>query len=390
MIKNLKYNLGLEHIFIIVLWTITVVVKGASHLDGRFWNRYGFGIITAVLLTGYTGYALLDTFVIPHKYAVVEAQDELSDELQTEDSRQTTKDAQTVIAESAGEAQTKATESTEEARAKATESGEEAKVTETDEETQASINNQADKTQAVITDNSYRDENISVELSEYRVNDTTIHVADIKLDDISCLKTAFAYDMYGRNIKAETSEIAREHNAILAVNGDFYGARNTGYVIRQGTLYRSKSSGNEDLVIYRDGSFEIIDENAISAQELLEKGAWNVFSFGPALLIDGEIAVTSDEEVGKAMASNPRTAMGIIEEGHYLMVVSDGRTRQSEGLSLRELAQFMQELCVETAYNLDGGGSSTMVFMGDVINNPTTGGQRISERSVSDIIYVGE
>lgn len=381
-------------------------------MDGRFWNRYGFGIITAVLLTGYTGYALLDTFVIPHKYAVVESQDELSDELQTEDSRQTTKDAQTVISESAGEAQTKATESTEETRAKATESteeprtkatesteeahakatesGEEAKVTETDEETQASINNQADKTQAVITDNSYRDENISVELSEYRVNDTTIHVADIKLDDISCLKTAFAYDMYGRNIKAETSEIAREHDAIMAINGDFYGARNTGYVIRQGTLYRSKSSGNEDLVIYRDGSFEIIDENAISAQELLEKGAWNILSFGPALLIDGEIAVTSDEEVGKAMASNPRTAMGIIEEGHYLMVVSDGRTRQSEGLSLRELAQFMQELGVETAYNLDGGGSSTMVFMGDVINNPTTGGQRISERSVSDIIYVGE
>ena len=74
---------------------------------------------------------------------------------------------------------------------------------------------------------------------------------------------------------------------------------------------------------------------------------------------------------------------------HYMFVVSDGRTDESAGLSLSQLAEFMQGLGVVTAYNLDGGGSSTMYFNGEVINNPTTSGRSIKERSVSDIVYSG-
>ena len=89
------------------------------------------------------------------------------------------------------------------------------------------------------------------------------------------------------------------------------------------------------------------------------------------------------------MASNPRTAIGILEPLHYVFVVSDGRTEESEGLTLYELAEFMQSIGAATAYNLDGGGSSTIYFNGEVINNPTTDGKSIRERSVSDIVYVG-
>ena len=127
----------------------------------------------------------------------------------------------------------------------------------------------------------------------------------------------------------------------------------------------------------------------MTAEQLLEDGAVQVLSFGPALIENGEISVTKNEEVGKAMASNPRTAIGIYEDGHYVFVVSDGRTDESEGLSLYELAEFLQELGVETAYNLDGGGSSTMVYQGEVVNNPTTSGNSVKERSVSDIVYIG-
>ncbi|HPG19861.1 MAG TPA: phosphodiester glycosidase family protein, partial [Flexilinea sp.] len=67
----------------------------------------------------------------------------------------------------------------------------------------------------------------------------------------------------------------------------------------------------------------------------------------------------------------------------------DGRTSDSTGLTLYQLATFMQGLGVTTAYNLDGGGSTTMYFNGTVINNPTTNGNKISERSVSDIVYIG-
>ena len=131
------------------------------------------------------------------------------------------------------------------------------------------------------------------------------------------------------------------------------------------------------------------DVTEVTLEELLEKGAYNVLSFGPALVENGNISVDENEEVGKAMSSNPRTAIGIIDENHYVLVVSDGRTNDSVGLSLYELAQFMQKLGSVTAYNLDGGGSSTMYFNGNIVNNPTTNGNKISERSISDIVYVG-
>ena len=160
--------------------------------------------------------------------------------------------------------------------------------------------------------------------------------------------------------------------------------------MRNGILYRETSSGEqEDLVIYEDGMFEVITEKDISAGELLNNGVVQILSFGPALVTDGQISVTENEEVGKAKSSNPRTAIGIIDKLHYVFMVSDGRTDESKGLSLREVAEFMVSLGVKTAYNLDGGGSSTMYFNGEIVNNPTTNGNRIEERSVSDIVYIG-
>jgi exopolysaccharide biosynthesis protein len=114
-----------------------------------------------------------------------------------------------------------------------------------------------------------------------------------------------------------------------------------------------------------------------------------VLAFGPGLIEEGEITVDENDEVGRAMASNPRTAIGVIDSLHYVFIVSDGRTGESSGLTLMELAEVMKSLGCVTAYNLDGGGSSTMAFMGEVVNSPTTGGSRIKERSVSDIVYIG-
>ncbi len=249
---------------------------------------------------------------------------------------------------------------------------------------------QSGGTNAEVTDTTYKDANKEVTLTTYREGETTVYVADIVLNEGENIKTALAQNTYGKNINASTSETADENSAVLAVNGDFYGARNNGYVIRNGQLLRSEmsSSEQEDLVIYEDGNMEIIKEGDITAEELLEKGAVNVFSFGPGLIENGEIIVDSSDEVGKAMASNPRTAIGRISDNHYVLVVSDGRTSESEGLSLSELAQFMKGLGVTTAYNLDGGGSSTMYFNGNVVNNPTTNGQSIKEREVSDIVYI--
>ena len=241
-----------------------------------------------------------------------------------------------------------------------------------------------------VTETSYTDENISITLSTYRVDSSNVYVADIRLSSPEYLKTALADNAYGKNITEKTSIIAQAANAILAINGDYYGVQEAGYVLRNGVLYRDTAvSGKQDLVIFSDGSFRIITEGEISAQALLDQGAVQLLSFGPALVENSTIAVTENQEVGKAMASNPRTALGILGENHYVFVVSDGRTSESEGLSLYQLAAFLQELGAETAYNLDGGGSSTLYFNGQIINNPTTNGKRIQERSVSDIVYIG-
>lgn len=291
----------------------------------RYLKVHGIGLLYGVLLTGFTVYLFMDTFFISKVYRVAEETEE-----------------QDIVLEK----------------------------------------NQEEA--------SYEDGNISITLTEYREEDTSIYVADIVLSSPEYLKTAFAQNSYGKNVTEKTSEIAEGVNAMLAINGDYYGAQEKGYVLRNGTLYRSEAEeGQEDLVIYEDGSFEIISEESVTAEELLEQGAQELLSFGPALIENGTIAVTEEDEVGKAMASNPRTAIGIIDNLHYVFVVSDGRTEESEGLSLLELAEFMDGLGVETAYNLDGGGSSTMYFNGEVINTPTTDGRSVKERSVSDIVYIG-
>ncbi|MBQ5951207.1 MAG: phosphodiester glycosidase family protein [Lachnospiraceae bacterium] len=348
------------------------------------------------LLFGFTVYVLLDTFVIIRVYTPVTAQTQTavsaeasagsdsasagSSALTESSGRNGTASQRTLTADSSGRTRRGRSSSS---------SGSASAEKQGTQDSAASPSEGASAAQAVATDTSYTDDNIRIELTTLRAYDTTIYAALVRADS-TYLKTALAQNAYGKNVTAKTSVTAAQNGAILAVNGDYYGAQEKGYVIRGGVLYRSTPvSGREDLVIYADGSWEIITETQVSAQTLLERGAVNLLSFGPALIEDGQIAVTASDEVGKAMASNPRTAIARLADGSYLFVVSDGRTSESEGLSLYELAQVLRDLGAVTAYNLDGGGSSTMVLNGTVVNNPTTGGSSIKERSVSDIVYIG-
>lgn len=242
----------------------------------------------------------------------------------------------------------------------------------------------------VRTVGTYNSDNYSVTVYSFRDNNTTVYAADVSVNSVSNLRSAFANETYGRNVTEKTSSMAQDVSAVLAINGDYYGARQSGIVIRNGKLYRDTySSGDEILCLYKTGEMKVVKASEVSAEDLVSQGVWQAWSFGPGLTDNGQITVSQNEEVGKAMASNPRTAIGMIDKGHYVFVVSDGRTSESTGLSLYQLAQVIQKLGATVSYNLDGGGSSTMVFKGQVINNPTTNG-RISERSVSDMIYIGD
>ena len=333
-------------------------------------GKKGLGVLYGVLLFSFSTYAMLDTFVIPHPMQSVE----INAIAETTSTSGIKESVEAAIQSKLGNNTYTAIETDSITTA--------SENTDTVVETAASI-------EGGTVIGQYSDSKTSITLKQYREYDSNIYVADVTVSDASDLKTALANNTYGRNITDTTSDMAANNNAVLAINGDYYGARQSGYVIRNGKLYRDTSGNRDALVIQKNGEFKFVSESETSASELLQDGALQVFSFGPVLLNNGEISVGENDEVGMAMASNPRTAIGYLGNNHYVFVVSDGRTSESAGLSLYELASFMKELGVKDAYNLDGGGSSTMIFKGEIINSPTTSGRSGEERAVSDIVYIG-
>ncbi|MFI2564056.1 phosphodiester glycosidase family protein [Paenarthrobacter sp. NPDC018779] len=251
---------------------------------------------------------------------------------------------------------------------------------------------------AVVTDTSYTQGDTGVTISTVTTGsgDSTVtyYVADVVLSDATTLKSAFAQDTFGENITENTSDIAADNNAIFAINGDYYGFRDTGIVIRNGVVYRDEGA-RQGLAFYKDGTVKVYDETTTTAEQLVADGVWNTLSFGPSLLDNGEIAsgiedVEVDTNFGNhsIQGEQPRTAVGVIDENHLVFVVVDGRSPgYSAGVTMTGLAQIMKDLGATTAYNIDGGGSSTMYFNGSLVNNPL--GEN-KERGTSDILYIAQ
>ncbi|MCD5344418.1 phosphodiester glycosidase family protein [Arthrobacter sp. AK04] len=251
---------------------------------------------------------------------------------------------------------------------------------------------------AVATDTSYVSGSSTINISAVATgsgdNTVTYYVADVVLDDATTLQSAFANDSFGENITETTSAIAEANNAIFAINGDYYGFRDTGIVIRNGVVFRDEGA-RQGLAFYRDGTVKVYDETTTTAEQLVSEGVWNTLSFGPSLLDNGEIAegiedVEVDTNFGNhsIQGEQPRTAVGIIDQNHLVFVVVDGRSPgYSAGVTMTGLAEIMQGLGATTAYNIDGGGSSTMYFNGGLVNNPL--GEN-KERGTSDILYIGQ
>jgi hypothetical protein len=248
----------------------------------------------------------------------------------------------------------------------------------------------------VVTATSYLSGTTSIEISTVvegsGSNRVTYYVADVFLGDGTQLRGGFAENKFGRNIVKGTSDIAESYDAILAVNGDYYGFRDNGILIRNGVLYRDNGA-RTGLAIYRNGTMAVYDERATTGDELLAAGVWNTMSFGPALVVDGEIQTGIDQgEVDNnfglrsIQGNNPRTGIGLVDANHFVFVVVDGRsTGYSRGVTMTELARIFKDLGVTVAYNLDGGGSSTMYFNNALVNKPQG---KDNERAISDILYI--
>ncbi len=216
-------------------------------------------------------------------------------------------------------------------------------------------------------------------------------MADIKVQQAAQIRSAFADNAFGTNIVDLPSAIAKQNSAIFAINGDYYGFRDNGIEIRDGVLYRDKGT-RMGLAMYRDGTVKVYDETKTTGKELLEQGVWNTLSFGPALVIDGQVQTgienfEVDTNFGNhsIQGSQPRTLVGLVSANHYVFVAIDGRSPgYSAGLTMTQAAQLMQSLGCTVAYNIDGGGSTTMYFNGSLVNRPSNNG----ERATSDILYI--
>lgn len=258
--------------------------------------------------------------------------------------------------------------------------------------------NQTTKNTVTSDDWNYQSDNIKIKIDKVITGagegKETYYVADITLKDSLYLYSAFADDKFGRNIVEDTSVIATNNQAIFAINGDYYGFRSDGVLIRNGTLYRDVPA-RIGAAFFKNGTLQMYDETQISSSELLAEGVINTLSFGPVLVNDGVVnedfvKVVVDTNIGNRSIqnSNPRTGIGMIAPNHYVFIVVDGRMAgYSKGMTLKEFAQVFADLGCTEAYNLDGGGSSTMYFMGRVVNNPLG---KNTERPVSDILYIRE
>lgn len=195
--------------------------------------------------------------------------------------------------------------------------------------------------------------------------------------------------------------IARENQAVLAFNDDFFGYRiynkdKVGIVIREGKVYGDQTNRNvtshipnlDLMAVFKDGSMRAFYCNEYTAQEYLQMGVTDTFCFGPVVLKDGEIG--QQIQNGKYKTLEPRTCLGMAAPGHYVLITVEGRRKTSKGTGLLWVAQRMQEMGVTQAINLDGGQTVALVFRGRLINKIGTYQNTKRLRTVSSMIAVGE
>ena len=243
----------------------------------------------------------------------------------------------------------------------------------------------------VVTENSYTSPNVSITIETVSAGEgddiVVYHVADIYIGSMDCFTTVTANNEMRYFGTQDVMAMDEGAEAILSISGDFLTYQNQGFLMRNGEIYQETSNLDSVCVLFADGTMETYDEKTYDIQELKDRGAVQVWSFGPVLL-DAEGKVRSSYKMPKAVSyANPRSAIGYYEPGHYCFVVVDGRQDgYSRGLNMPDLARIFEELGCKCAYNLDGGGSAVMVFNHQRFSRQSNGG----DRGLGDILVIRE
>lgn len=124
------------------------------------------------------------------------------------------------------------------------------------------------------------------------------------------------------------------------------------------------------------GSLKVKEKISLDIKTLPDwENVNHIISGGPYLVKDGKVYVDiQDQKLLAIGGRNPRTAIGYTKDNHFIIVTADGREGSSIGLTLKELAYYMQKIGCVNAMNLDGGGSTVMYVKGYITNKPPVKG----------------
>lgn len=261
----------------------------------------------------------------------------------------------------------------------------------------------------IVTENSYRSSQISLTLTEKTVKliwggnsyYVQYYVYDVYVKHLENIYSSYAtsrkdiFDLVDRT--ADLTDGAgvplTDGVCVAAVNDDYWGNSNhTLVALRNGKILRKSEYIESDVcVLYYDGTMKTYTPDEYDWAEIEAGKPYQIWNFGPSLL-DGEGHALSqfnaDSYDSHVIGNrNPRTAIGYYEPGHYCFVVVDGRSSDSDGMRMFQLADLMEELGCSVAYNLDGGGSSLAYFDGRMIRE-TEGADK--QRALWGIVCVGE
>ena len=196
-------------------------------------------------------------------------------------------------------------------------------------------------------------------------------------------------------------KIARKTGTVLAVSSDFAHLRlqqkksKPGIIIRNGKIWSDKTKKQNGkgfpnldcLAIWPDGDMKVFYSDEKTAEEYIADGAVDVLAFGPILIRDGELNEEGLKKYGTSRAE--RTAVGMVEKGHYWFMMLEGRIKRSKGDNIRFLAEKLLDKGCVTGFNLDGGDTSCIVFMGHQLCKMMDGRKNKPSRRTSDILGVG-
>lgn len=242
---------------------------------------------------------------------------------------------------------------------------------------------------AGFSENGYQDDSLTVKTEVREENGVRFFLIWATVKSPTQLRTAIA-GKPNEVIDDLPSRMVRGKNAVAVVNGEFYVQRVRNSIIyRQGVMFRNEPDPVKDvLIIDEKGDFYVFtsENKKLEIEQFVADGHTiiDAFSFGPALVENGETIDIRDDYYFNAHDHMPRMAIAQVAPLSYVFVEASGRNVWSEGCTHQEMADFMGALGVRVAYNIDGGNSCLMMFNGKYFDEKT----RNTERRQSDVIYV--